>query len=175
VQANQADAELKALNTHIRPTLQDIGTVYLNKSPEQIEDSFKSDPESQKKLGRIIGARSLQYAIAQLRNRIDMGEPGINATRELMDNSGQLIDIVAPRLTGIARQEAQDFINEGVNKALDARNSYGNDAASASGKPSDQTSNLVQVQTPTGQIISLPPDGAKRLIADHPDHKIMSQ
>lgn len=139
VQANQADAELTALTNHTTPVIKDIGTTYFNMSPEQIISSFKSDDASQKKLGRIIGARSLQYAIAQLRNRIDMGEPGINATRELMDNSGQIINVVAPRLTGKAREEAQNFINEGVMKALKARNEYGIGASGATGRNKQKT------------------------------------
>jgi hypothetical protein len=133
VQANQADAELSALNSHVAPVIKDVGTTYFNMSPEQMLAGVKNDKASQRKVGRIIGARSLQYAIAQLRNRIDMGEPGITATKELMDNSGQLVHIFAPRLTGEARQAAQDFINEGVRKALDARNKYGIGASSASG------------------------------------------
>jgi hypothetical protein len=145
VQANQADAELTALNNHVAPVIKDVGTTYFNRSPDQILASLGSDSASQKKVGRIIGARSLQYAIAQLRNRIDMGEPGINATKELMDNSGQLIDVVAPRLTGEARQAAQDFINEGVRKALEARNKYGVGASGASGKNST-TSNKSTVK-----------------------------
>ena len=75
----------------------------------------------------------MQYAIAQLRNRIDMGEPGIGATKELMDNSGQIVDVYAPRLTAEAREEAQKFVDEGVRKALAARNSYGIGASSATG------------------------------------------
>lgn len=134
VQANQADAELGVLTDHVRPVLKEIGTTYLNKSPQQIADSFSSDDKSQERLGRIIGARSLQYAIAQLRNRIDMGEPGINATKELMENSGQVINSVAPRLTAKAREEADKFIQEGVRKALKARNEAGIGASSATGR-----------------------------------------
>lgn len=144
VQANQADAELTALNNHVMPVIKDVGTTYAGRSPDQIIASFKSDDESQKKLGRIIGARSLQYAIAQLRNRIDMGEPGINATRELMDNSGQIVNVFAPRLTGKAREEAQNFINEGVVKALKERNKYGIGASGASGKIANTQANNQQ-------------------------------
>lgn len=132
-QANQADVELKAMVSHVVPVLRETGTTYGNKSPDQIIAAFSNTPESQKKLGRIIGARSLQYAIAQLRNRIDMGEPGIGATKELMDNSGQIVDVYAPRLTAEAREEAQKFVDEGVRKALAARNSYGIGASSATG------------------------------------------
>lgn len=134
VQANQADAELKALNGHVSPVIKDIGTTYFNKSPDQLMASFSNDEAAQKKLGRIIGARSLQYAIAQLRNRIDMGEAGINATQELMHNSGQTIDSLFPRVTPLARAEADRFIQEGVDKALTARNKYGVGASGAAGK-----------------------------------------
>ena len=134
VQANQADAELTALTNHVNPVIKDVGTTYFNKSMDQLGASFSNSPESQQKLGRIIGARALQYDIAQLRNRIAMGEAGINATQELMNNSGQVINQMAPRITPSARQAAQDFMNDGIRKALDARNKFGVGASGASGK-----------------------------------------
>lgn len=140
VQANQADVELKALTDHVTPTIKDLGTTYGNRSIEQLQASFSNAPAQQEKLGRIIGARSLQYAIAQLRNRIDMGEPGINATQELMENSGQSIDSMAPRITPEARLAAQNYINEGVRKALAARNELGIDASSATGNKKPKSS-----------------------------------
>jgi hypothetical protein len=159
VQANQADAELTALTNHINPVIKDVGTTYFNKSMDQLSASFSNDPASQQKLGRIIGARSLQYAIAQLRNRIDMGEPGINATKELMDNSGQVITQMAPRITPAARQAAQDFMNEGVRKALSARNKYGVGIAGASGRSSaNANSSVVRMRTPDGKIWNVPAD-----------------
>jgi hypothetical protein len=142
VQANQADAELKALTSHVAPVIKDVGTTYFNRSPEQLYASFSNKPAEQKKLGRIIGARSLQYAIAQLRNRIDMGEPGINATHELMQNSGQVITALFPRITPVARAEADRFVQEGVEKALKARNAYGVGASGAAGRPQKSDSKM---------------------------------
>jgi hypothetical protein len=133
VQANQADAELKALNEHVNPVIKDVGTTYFNKSIDTLMASLSDKPKDQEKLGRIIGARSLQYAIAQLRNRIDMGEPGINATKELMSHSGQTIDFIAPKISPEAREAASKYIDEGVQKALKARNKFGIGASSATG------------------------------------------
>lgn len=146
-QANQAHAELDAMNRIVIPIMKETGTTYGNKSLDQIRLSFSNKKEDQEKLGRIIGARSLQYAIAQLRNRIDMGEPGINATKELMDNSGQIIDIIAPRLTSEARLAAMDIINKGATEALKARNKYGVGASSAVGLPENQQNS----SSPKGQ------------------------
>lgn len=146
IQANQADAELKALTKHVAPVIKDIGTTYGNRSIDQLSASFSNKPEDQKKLGRIIGARSLQYAIAQLRNRIDMGEAGINATKELMENSGQVITSMAPRITPIARAEADRFIQEGVEKSLKARNAYGVGASGASGRPQKASSGKATIR-----------------------------
>ena len=144
VQANQADAELKALNDHVTPVIKDVGTTYFNKSIDTLAASLGGSKASQEKLGRIIGARSLQYAIAQLRNRIDMGEAGINATQELMQHSGQTIDFIAPRITPAARSAANDFINAGVKKALDARNKYGIGARSATGMNSGASQKITK-------------------------------
>ncbi len=154
VQANQADAELKAMSDFVSPVAKEVGTTYFNKSPEVLMASFSNKPEDQKKLGRIIGARSVQYAMAQLRNRIDMGEPGISATKELMDNSGQIVDITAPRLTPAAREEAVNFVNEAVVRALKARNSYGIGASAASGTNQAASSeNVVKWVRKDGKLI----------------------
>lgn len=139
VQANQADAELKAIQSVVSPIMKEIGTTYFNRSPDLLIASMSSDKSSQLKVGRAIGARALQYAIAQLRNRIDMGEPGINATRELMDSSGQIVNIIAPSLDGEARAEAQRIVDKGVQEALNARNKYGVSATGAAGKNSSSS------------------------------------
>jgi hypothetical protein len=155
VQANQADSELKVLTDHVAPVIKDMGTTYGNKSIEQLRTSFSDKPEDQEKLGRIIGARSLQYAIAQLRNRIDMGEPGINATKELMDNSGQVIDQMAPRITPAAREAALKFMNEGVEKALVARNKAGVGASTSMGYGNQQNPSSSNAKVNNQQNISV--------------------
>lgn len=141
VQANAGEAELQIINKNVRPVLEKEGTTLLGKSPQQIMDSFKSDDASQTRLGEYIGAQGLQYAAAQINNRIHMGESGITATHEIMKNSGALVDIVAPRLTGKARVAAMDYIQKVNEEILKARNDYGISASSATGRSAVATSN----------------------------------
>jgi len=126
VQANAGEAELNVLNKYAQEGIKLAGDTYFGKSPAAIALSFKNDDESQTKLGKIIGGNALQYAIAQIRNRIDMGEPGITATHEIMQSSGQLLDsytgLNGIRLTAKARKYAMDTISEATREALKARN-----------------------------------------------------
>lgn len=144
VQANAGDAELKVLGEEAENGLSLAGTSYKGINPTVLSLSFAKDDASQDKLGQIIGANAIQYAIAQIRNRIDMGEPGITATHEIMSNSGQLIDSMnIPRITPRARAKAQKYIENATNKALTARNKYGISAAGAAGRGNQQGASSV--------------------------------
>jgi hypothetical protein len=123
VKANQAEAELEVLNKYANEGLKPYGTTYFNKSPQQIMDTFKSDPESQKRLGKFIASQALQYEAAQNRIRLANGQPGVSSTEELMKLSGQLIQTKYPRLTQKAREEATKFMDEALKKGLQARQS----------------------------------------------------
>jgi hypothetical protein len=122
IKAAQAESELKAGNEYINKLGDLYGTTYLGYSWDQLKDSVSKDPESQKKLGRYMGVQALQYELSQIRNRQAGGEPGISATNLLMGHSGQIIENHAPRITGIAREEARKTIDEGLSKMFKARN-----------------------------------------------------
>lgn len=125
LRANQAEAELQVLGSMAKEDFTPFATTYAGYSPEQIAATFKPDEASQKKLGRFIASQAAQYEIAQIRNRIAGGEPGIMATNELMGKSGQVIKSQFPKLSAVAREEASDRLDEYLNKALKARNKYG--------------------------------------------------
>lgn len=142
VKANQAEAELKVLNNYAQEGLKPYGNTYLNKSPQQIVDSFKSDEKSQKKLGRLIASQALGYEAAQNRIRLANGQPGVTATEELMKISGQQISTSFPMLSYVARQEAARYLDEALQKGLEARKSVGIGASSIIGKKEDKGSKL---------------------------------
>jgi hypothetical protein len=130
VKANQAEAELKVLNDYAQEGLKPYGNTILNKSPQQIVDSFKTDDESQTKLGRLIGAQAIGYEAAQNRIRLANGQPGVSSTEELMKLSGQQIEMKFPMLSYTARKEAARYMDEALEKGLNARKSVGIGASS---------------------------------------------
>ena len=125
VKANQADAELQILNDYAQKGLEPYGDTYFNKSPSQIADSFKSDKESQERLGRFIASKALQYEAAQNRIKLANGQPGVNSTEELVKLSGQSVDSEYPKLSYQARKEAARYLDEALAKGLEARNKVG--------------------------------------------------
>ncbi len=133
VKANQAEAELEVLNDYANKGLKPYGTTYFNKSPEQVLDTFKSDPESQKRLGKFIASQALQFEIAQNRIKLANGQPGVTSTQELMNLSKQTLKAKYPRLSGEAREEATRYMDEALRKGLKARQSVSTGAHNLSG------------------------------------------
>lgn len=126
VRANQSEKEIEVMNNYAQKGLENYGNTDLfNMSPEQILDSFKTDKESQTKLGKFIASQALQYEIAQLRIRLAGGQPGIRATEDLMRTSQQTINTAFPRLSYTARKEASDYLDTALSDALEARKSVG--------------------------------------------------
>lgn len=136
IRSNQAEIENQVLGKYIQEGLAPYGDTILNKSPDQIIDSFKSDKESQIKLGKLIAAQALQFEQAQLRIKMAGGTPSLGQTRELEKMSGQMIDLKTPRLSSIARQEANKQIDKALNEGVEARNKYGIKNRSATGRNS---------------------------------------
>lgn len=128
--ANAADAELDVFNKYTKDWAPAAGTTYFGKSPEQIVATFKDDDASQRKLAKIVAGNTLQYEIAQIRNRIAMGQPGITATRELLEESKQHIATNWPRMTAKTREYINDYLNKAIKEGLAARNKIGVGAGS---------------------------------------------
>lgn len=147
VKANQAEAELKVLNDYAQKGLQPYGNTYLNKSPEQIMDSFKDDEKSQLRLGKLIGAQALGYEAAQNRIRLANGQPGVTSTEEMMKLSGQQISTSFPKLSYTARKEAARYLDEALKKGLEARKSVGIGASSIVGKKGSSSKKTVSEMT----------------------------
>jgi hypothetical protein len=129
--AKGGEAEINVLSDYANKGLEPYGTTYKGYSVPQALDTFKSDDASQNKLGKFIGSQALQYEIAQIRNRIAVGQPGITATHELMRESQQHINSLYPRLSQKARKAASDYINEALKEGLEARRKAGISASSA--------------------------------------------
>ncbi len=129
IKAEQADAELDPLSKRIKQYNAPYGDTFAGKSPQQIADSFSSDPSSQKRLGEFIAGQALQYEQAQIRNRLAGGQPSEGATKELMERSGQNISANYPKLSTAARNAAMDAINDSLSEAFQARKSVGINAA----------------------------------------------
>jgi hypothetical protein len=168
VQANQAHTEIKVLSDYAQKGLAPYGDTVLNMSPKQIVDSFKSDTKSQTQLGRLIAAKQLQYEIAQNEIKLANGEPGINATNELMALGSNNIKTMYPKLSYQARKEANRYFIEALDAGLLARNKLGIRATSAVGKQtpsgsSEQTANSSQpitfIRDKDGKIVRYTPHG----------------
>lgn len=125
VQANQSEAELQVMSSMAQKDAAPYATTYAGYSPHQILDTFKDDDKSQKQLGNFIASQAAQYEIAQQRNRVAQGAPGVGATRELMSESMQHIQSSYPRLSGKARKAAADRLNDYFTAGLQARNAVG--------------------------------------------------
>lgn len=137
--ANQAEAELDVLNDYAQKGLAPYGDTYLNMSPQQVVDSFKTDDVSQKKLGKFIASQAIQYEAAQNRIRLAKGQPGVTSTEELMKLSGQSVNTKYPSLTYKARQEAARYLDEALRAGLKARQSVGIGASESRGKKNNNS------------------------------------
>jgi|ERR1700689_1232459 len=159
VKANQADAELRVLNEYANRGLKPYSDTVMGYSPQQVLDTFKTDNESQKKLGKFIASQALQYEAAQNRIRLAQGQPGVTSTEELMKLSGQLINTKYPKLSGIARREATRFMDEALEKGLQARNAIGISPSLINKKSSHSSSRetgRILVKSPNGKLGSIP-------------------
>ena len=139
--ANQAHAELKEFTRIADEYRKPYATTIYGKSPQQIIDSFKNDDTSQTNLGKLIAANALEFDIAQARNRIAAGQPGITSTNQMMTEAQQHINTVWPRLSGKARSAANKYLNEALEKGLNARNKIGVGAGSAYTRQHQQNNN----------------------------------
>lgn len=125
VKSKQAEAELGVLNDYAQKGLAPYGDSIMNMSGPQIVDTFKSDKESQLRLGKLIGSQALQYEAAQQRIRLANGQPGVTSTEELMKLSGQMINTKFPKLSYEARREAARYLDEALKAGLAARQKVG--------------------------------------------------
>lgn len=180
VQANQADAEINAMQEKADKWLKPYGDTTMGISFKQVQDSFKTDDESQERLGKFIASQALQYEIAQIRNRIAGGEPGVTSTELLMKESMQHIKAKYPKLSAKARKYASDALNEGISAALAARNKSGIGATSATGRKGQSSNqgssnNVASFLLPDGKsVVEIPADKADEFQQEYPDHKRLS-
>lgn len=185
VKANQAEAELKVLNKYANEGLKPYGTTYFNKSPQQVLDTFKSDSNSQKRLGKFIASQALQFEIAQNRIKLANGQPGVTSTQELMELSRQTIKSKYPRLTQEAREEATRYMDEALKEGLKARQSVDigasglgkaqNNSMDEIGVPDNAipTSAMIHVQLEDGSSGFISANKIKEFRDDHPTAKII--
>lgn len=123
--SNQASKEMEVLSKYAQEGLKPYGTTYFNKSPQQIMDSFKSDDESQERLGNFIASQQLLYDIAQNSIKVAQGQPGVTSTQELMQLGQQAIDAKYPRLSAKARAASNKRYILALNEGLKARKEAG--------------------------------------------------
>lgn len=148
INAGQSEQEINVLSKYAQEGLKPYGNTLLNKSPEQIIDSFKNDEDSQKKLGKFIASQQLQYEIAQNEIRLANGQPGVNSTQELMHIGQQTIDAKYPKLSYTARQEANKFFLDALKEGYQARKKVGVSPSSILGNNSKNiTKELVNNKT----------------------------
>lgn len=125
ISGTQAEAEINVLSKFAQNGLKEYGYTYANMNPRQIYDTLKSDPKSQKKLGKLIAAQQLQYEIAQNEIKLSNGEPGVTSTHELMQIGQQMLNLKFPKLSYEARKEANSYFLEALKEGLEARKKAG--------------------------------------------------
>lgn len=153
VKASQGEEELKALDNYFTTLENPYQTTILGVSPQQIKDSSDPSEAAQKRLGQSIAIQALNYEKAQLRNNIAGGTPGITAINELMSHSGQIIKNYAPQISGVARQEAERVINEGIDKMRKARQSVGFSPSSLRQNKSESNKKVIKYVLKNGRYV----------------------
>lgn len=137
INAKQAESELGVLSKYANDAFNQkisgraFGDIFMNRSPAAVVASFSNNEEDQKRLGRFVAAQGLQYEIAQQRNKLAGGQPGVASTDVLMQESGQHIARSYPMLSNIARQEASDYLNKALEEGLGSRRKAGAGASIA--------------------------------------------
>ncbi len=150
--AAQASAEETVLKKYIDEGLKPYGDTVMGVSLPQIMDTMSNSKESQQRLGKYIAAQALNYELAQLRNRIAAGQPGITATKELMEESKQFIHAKYPRLGAAARKEASDTIEKALKEGLAARRKTGVGMRTAFKKEPAQESTEEHSESPSSNV-----------------------
>lgn len=171
IQAKQADAEINIISDLARKWNAPYGNTFLNKSPKQISDTFKSDEASQTRLGEFIAGQQLQNELAQMQNRIALGQPGITNTHDLIKAGMQKIDASYPMLSNKAREVAQQRFTYALQKGLAARQSIGIGASNAVGG-SNNTKSAIKLSD--GKVL-LYKDGEEYHIPSNLMNKALSE
>lgn len=157
VQGKQAESEINVLSKFALEGIKPYGETYFNKSPDQIYDSLSNDSSAQKKLGRLIAAKQLQYEIAQNETKLAGGQPGVTNTQELMNLGQQSLDTHFPHLSYEAREEAQRYFLEALKQGFKARQKVGtavnNATAISEESPVSEPINPSEQSSPTAKWV----------------------
>ncbi|HXK00700.1 MAG TPA: hypothetical protein VNF93_02300 [Buchnera sp. (in: enterobacteria)] len=123
---DQVNAELDYLSSSTTPIIKKYANTYAGFSPKRIIDQLSNDPRKQKEFGEYVGALSAMSGIANARNLLEGGQPGVTVMNDIRDNMLKGIDTHAgQKMTGVAFQAAQDKINEILSKGAKIRTSTG--------------------------------------------------
>lgn len=156
VRGAQSEAEIQELSKYAQEGLKPYGDTYAGYSPAQIIDSFKTDDESQKRLGKFIGSQQLQFEIAQNQINLANGKPGVTTTQELMELGMQRINAKYPRLSQKARKEAQDYFIEALKKGFEARMKVPMNASQAGQSgPNNKSKRLAEIDKMDKEIAAI--------------------
>jgi hypothetical protein len=129
VGAQQAEAEQNVISNLAKKYILPYGNTYDGYSPQQIVDSFKSDPESQKRLGQFIAGQQMMYDMSQLQIRINQGQSSEGATNDILNSSQMRLKAQYPKLSAEARSNYLDAINDAMKQMLSARQKQGINAS----------------------------------------------
>lgn len=142
IKANQAEAEMPALDKAISEGRSYYGDTVLGVSPKLQKDSLDvNNDAAQERLGKYYAADLLNFDKAALQTRISGTESGVTILNEIMDKARQSVNSATLLKTDKSRQAALDQVSDTLKKMLSARNKYGIGASGASGKRSSPDSN----------------------------------
>jgi hypothetical protein len=144
VATEQAEVEIPVMQDYAIKAMAPYADTIFNRSPQQFIDSFKTDKESQKRLGKAIAGQQLQFDLSQAYIRLARAKPGVTITNELMEIGKQRINDKYPKISGVAREEASRYLYEALSAANNAMKKVPLGASGTLQKPENETQNKTQ-------------------------------
>lgn len=179
---NQALNEINTIQPEITAGMAPYARQFANYSPSQIANAIQGDNPDQQ--ARFLASRALQPEMASLRLKAMGGNIGIEAIKEVnnqsMGNIKSFQGLVSPKVYTSAQNYVDEWINQGANAAnkIGLAGSVGNlnnggqpmsNATMTGSKPAipqvtSQSSSLVTMKAPDGNLFRIPSSNVRAAI-----------
>lgn len=182
---NSALSELNVLDKQILEATAPYAQRFYGWSPTQVKDAVgvlsSSQPKDfanqisnykEEEQAKFLAARMITPEYNALRIKMMQGDVGIEALRHVGENSLNQFKTFESLLTPSVYKKANEYANQWLKDAVGAANNSVERPLQGSGAKNVISGPMVRVQKPDGSIISLPREGAQKLLKDFPDHKV---
>ncbi|MGN6347045.1 MAG: hypothetical protein ACTHME_05020 [Candidatus Nitrosocosmicus sp.] len=163
---NQAIKEINTIQPQITSAMAPYSRRFSDYSPSQIADAIKGDDPDQQ--ARFLAARALNPEMASLRLKAMGGNIGIEAIKEVnnqsMGNIKSFQGLVSPKVYTSAQNYVDQWINQGANAAnsIGLAGSLGN--LNNGGKPilnstmstASSSPSMISMKAPNGELFRIP-------------------